>query len=113
MKSLADGKEFEHYSKYAKDTILTEYFNTRKVMFPVLSYVSKDGHEELKVVDGHMTENLIDYRDNPLFRDSLQFPDTVIVSRPFQSQEINELVINLAMAKNAYTTPINLTMLWT
>lgn len=96
--SIGTGKQLENYHIFHDDKTIEHYFRQFRYKFPVLSYAGKDGHEELKVIDGHASGNLLDHSQSAVFRDAIKFSDRVAVSPVVQSPDLHEPVINLVLA---------------
>jgi diguanylate cyclase (GGDEF)-like protein len=96
--SIAAGKRLENYHIFYNDKTIEDYFGQFRYKFPVLSYAGKDGHEELKLIEGHYSGNLLNYSKSAVFRDAIKFSDKVAVSPLVQSPDIHEPVINLILA---------------
>jgi diguanylate cyclase (GGDEF)-like protein len=99
LKSIAKSKQFEQYHTFYDNEVLNNYFAHFKYEFPVLSYVREDGREELKLVDGSLSDDAITHSENAVFQDALKSPNIVVVSQPVVSRELREPVIQLALAR--------------
>ncbi len=102
LKSIANSKMVEVYSTKFQDLALSEYLANFRELFPVLSYVNADGAEEVKIVNGDISDQLIDRGEDVLFRRAMKTPNTVFLSSVERSPDTGSLALRLAIARRAY-----------
>ena len=102
LKSIANNKVVQVYSTKFQDPVLSEYMADFKEVLPVLSYVNADGIEEVKVVNGDVSNQFIDRRDDVLFRRAMKAPNKVFLSSVELSPELGLPALRMAIAKRAY-----------
>ena len=95
-------QEFKSYHENSRDRALIEDFTKYKVQLPELSYVNKEGREEIKVINGKQSEEYSDYGNSSFFKDAIAAPNKVIISSEEFSQELGVPVIRFALAKYSY-----------
>jgi len=100
LQSIARGRQYQQYYLLHDEKVLADYLSSFKHQFPVLSYVGKDGNEETKIIDGNPSQILMDYSKSFFLKQAMHQPNSVIVSQPFQSWDIDEPVIELALARD-------------
>ncbi len=100
LKNITYAEEFSGYLKYYRDEALLAHFNRYKNIFPVLSFINEDGHEELKMINGSEADTLKDYSREPFFK-KLK-PDRVFIMPAGFSEELHEMVIRMFLLKRHY-----------
>lgn len=80
LKQIALGDPVKRYSQSYEDKLLTEYFSTFKNEFPILSFVSRQGIEELKVVNGINHFYLSDINQSRLFDEISWKPNAIFTT---------------------------------
>lgn len=77
LKQIALGDPVKRYSKSYEDKLLTEYFSNFKNEFPILSFVNRQGIEELKVINGINHFYLSDINQSRLFDEITWKPNKI------------------------------------
>ncbi|UCE71019.1 MAG: PAS domain S-box protein [Nitrospiraceae bacterium] len=98
---IADSEEFTSYQRYRNiplALLLMNYSNT----FPVLSFIDKDGYEEIKVVGGRKEDDLIQHDMSGFLQEAISSPNKVVISSFMDSPELSEKVMTLALSKQSY-----------
>jgi len=98
---IADSEEFTSYQRYRNIPLalfLMNYSNT----FPVLSFIDKDGYEEIKVVGGRKEDDLIQHDTSGFLQEAISSPNKVVISSFMDSPELSEKVMTLALSKQSY-----------
>ena len=74
---IATGREMLRYSKKFSGNVFFGYLDQFSDEFPVLSYVSEQGQEELRIENGVNSTLLINISNTPLFRYLIDHPNKV------------------------------------
>ena len=90
------------YHIYFRDLPLIRHLSKFKNVLPMLSYLDRDGDEQIKVVDGHPSNYLKNYRQEPWFEQALQAPNRVLVGKPTMLEELPGLCLPLVTARFDY-----------
>lgn len=80
LKQIALGDPVKRYSQSYEDKLLTEYFSSFKKEFPILSFLNKQGIEELKVINGVNHFYLTDINQTRFFEEISWKPNTIFTS---------------------------------
>ncbi len=102
MNRLSEGRQLREYKKTDNREMLAEYFAKFREEFPVLSYVNEQGIEEVKVVNGELSEYLLDMKDSITFQDALWDSNTVMIEPHVYSADLDKFVMRLVMGKYGY-----------
>ena len=98
-----DSREFKDFNITAKNLPLIELFTKFNKMFSVVTYVNKEGQEEVKVVKGKLSDRpLANISKDPVFQDSLRQRNKIVISPVRPSPELGEPVICLMLSKYTY-----------
>jgi PAS domain S-box-containing protein len=101
LKRITEGPDFINFHINYRELALIAHFAKFRNDFPVLSFISEEGSEEVKVVQGESSEALHDYSDSRLFQKTVWNPDEVIIA-PYYSLDGAEPVITMTMARHGY-----------
>lgn len=102
MERIAEGKSVMSYRERYLDRALAANFVNYREEFPVLSYVSEKGMEEVKVINGELSRDWRDISQSDVFRKALEERNKAVVSSVESSSELGVPVIRLALAKYGY-----------
>ncbi|WP_321394214.1 response regulator [uncultured Desulfuromusa sp.] len=91
----------EYHKNYRDPVLLKELAELHQSM-PVLSWVSREGKEEVKVVDGQMSAELSSFSEAPWLKRLLENPNHVIINGPLISPELEKTSIEFLIARFKY-----------
>lgn len=104
LQRILDDEGFDQVSLHNNYKMLAEHMAGYKDVFPSLSYVNKDGIEELKVVKGkissasdHISDDFTHYQDA-----LLKHSDDVFISPVMISRDLKTPVISMVSARYEY-----------
>ncbi|MBU0909534.1 MAG: cache domain-containing protein, partial [Proteobacteria bacterium] len=102
LERIADGPEVINYSINFREAALASYLAGFHSSFSNLSFINRQGIEELRVTDGEIAQNVADYSDSSFFSESLAHPNKVLIFQNEPMQQTKEPVLRLAIAKHQY-----------
>lgn len=102
IERIGTGQEISEYAKTYNDSALVQYLNKFTSEFPVLVYVTEDGIEEVKLVNGKRAEQLEDLSDTELFQDALWERNRVHVALDARSSDPSALALGFALCRQSY-----------
>ncbi|MCJ7544005.1 MAG: ATP-binding protein [Phycisphaerae bacterium] len=102
IERLGTGQEIADYAKTYNDPALVQYLNRFADEFPVLAYVTEDGIEEVKIVNGKRTEQLEDLSETALFQDALWERNRVRVALDTRGGDPSALALGFAICRQSY-----------
>jgi PAS domain S-box-containing protein len=102
LERITADKEIDDYAEKFQEMPLFRYFAKFEREFPVLIYVNEKGGEEVKVVNGLLSEDLRSVSSDPLFRRVTKMPNSVVTTQPQYSPELGEPVIRMGLQRRYY-----------
>lgn len=96
---IAEGHEFHDYTGTSPDHILLEYLGIYHSDFPVISYINREGFEEVKIIHDESSRDLNDYGGSEFFQKVFWSPNELIIERLW-SLNLNASVISISTAKH-------------
>ncbi len=102
LERVAAGREIDEYSEKFQELPLYRYLAKFEGEFPVLSYLNEKGIEEVKVVNGSMSDEPINHGSDPLYLSVVKTPNSVRIMRAERSSEMDEPVIRMGLEKRFY-----------
>ncbi|MBI5557830.1 MAG: diguanylate cyclase [Deltaproteobacteria bacterium] len=100
---IADGQEIVHYSTNYRETALASYLAGFHHSFPNLSFINERGVEEMRIIDGEISQNFQDFSQSLFFKKTLSHPNKALI---FQDEMFNNPkapALKLAIAKFRYS----------
>lgn len=92
--TIAKSDAARKYHKGHNPLILQYHFSRYISQFPIISYVSEEGMEEVKNVNGAVSFNYINLSDSLFFQDTIQTPNKVHLGPPRYSGLIDAYVLD-------------------
>ena len=102
LERVGQGHEIEEYVFKYKALPILKYLGKFRHEFPVLSYINKDGQEELKVVNGVESDHYLNLGNKLLFQDALWSPNKAVISAAELDRDLGVPVFKLALALYNY-----------
>lgn len=90
------------YQHNFRDLALARHLAKFNKVFPVLSYLDKQGRENVKVLRGKMSIQLADRGDEAWFDEALQRRNEIVFSGIAASPDIGELCLSIGVARYGY-----------
>ena len=90
------------FSHNFRELALSSHLAKFATPLPVLSYLNKQGQEEVKVVHGRKTDQLLDLADEPWFAAALARKNEVVIGEVGISPELKQPCLTLAIAHFGY-----------
>lgn len=102
LERVGKGHEVEEYIFKYKSLPMLKYFGKFREEFPLLSFINKEGQEELKVIKGTESDNYRNIGKDLFFQDALWAPNRTVISPAMLSEDLGEPAINMALALYNY-----------
>jgi len=102
MKRIASGREVVDFPRNYRVPALADYFDKFRERLPVLSYINSEGKEEVKMVNGRISDKSQDYDKNAFVLEARRHPNDVVIAPVGMSRELREPVIQMALARYRY-----------
>ncbi|MFH1189609.1 MAG: cache domain-containing protein [Candidatus Omnitrophota bacterium] len=102
VEGMSKSREVEDYHINYRDVALTKYFTKFSEDFSKISYIGKNGQEEVKVVNGAVSENLLDMSRDRYLREAMRNPNKVILAEAGHDAETGMPVMDMVMARHGY-----------
>ncbi len=102
IERVAADREVDDYAEKFQEMPLFRYFAKFEAEFPVLIYVNEKGGEEVKVVNGTVSEDLRNVSSDPLYRRVVQNPNSVVIMPAENSPSLGEPVIRMGIQRRYY-----------
>jgi PAS domain S-box-containing protein len=102
IERVAADREIDDYAEKFQEMPLFRYFAKFEGEFPVLIYVNEKGGEEVKVVNGTLSEDLRNVSSDPLYRRVMETPNTVVIMPAENSPALGEPVIRMGIQRRYY-----------
>jgi len=99
---MGDDNQIERYNEKFSEPILDSLLHKYENISSIISYINQDGFEIKKVINKKISDNLNDFKLNPLYEVSIKNPNNVVSSNIKWSQELNNYVIEFALFKQGY-----------
>ena len=99
---LAESPEISNYTVNYRETALAAYLAAFQSSFPGISFINEQGQEELRLVDGEITQNVQNFKENPIFNKALGQPNTVVLAHAAPELHGKGPALQLALAKYQY-----------
>jgi PAS domain S-box-containing protein len=98
---IVKDRVIEIYTEKYSDLMLAEYFSKFKDVFSALSFINRDGVEEVKFAAGKRSEELNDVSSTAIFQDAVRYPGKVFVSMP-RTEPDDTPVLRFVSARESY-----------
>ncbi|MBI4648149.1 MAG: PAS domain S-box protein [Bacteroidia bacterium] len=102
IEDMARSNELKIYSERYIEPIIFQYFVSFEKNFPSLTYVNKNGMEEVKVVEQIRSWNLKNINDSIYLKNALKNPNKVIISPVKYNEDLKMLAIEFIIANYEY-----------
>jgi two-component system sensor histidine kinase/response regulator len=102
IERVAADQEIDDYAEKFQEMPLFRYFAKFEGEFPVLIYVNEKGGEEVKVVNGALSEDLRNITSDPLYRRVMENPNSVVIMPAENSSLLREPVIRMGIQRRYY-----------
>ncbi len=102
IERVAADREIDDYAEKFQEMPLFRYFAKFEGEFPVLIYVNEKGGEEVKVVNGSLSEDLRNVSSDPLYRRVMESPNTVVIMPAEDRPALGEPVIRMGIQRRYY-----------
>jgi PAS domain S-box-containing protein len=102
IKRIAADKEIDEYSEKFQELPLFRYLAKFEREFPILIYINEKGVEEVKVVNGRMSDEPVDHSSDPLYLSVIRTPNAVQIMRAERTPEMDEPVIRMGLERRFY-----------
>lgn len=102
MKRITESPEFEDYHDKYRDLPLARHFAKFKNEIPVLSYINKEGREEVKTIYGKLSRATHNHKGKLYIRDSLSSPNQVKIRVDRGCSELRCATIIMTTSKFGY-----------
>ncbi len=99
---IANSRDVEVYAQNRQPPMLNEYFSKNTWPFSSLSFLNEDAVEEVKIVNGSVSTRYRDLRERKIVQRAQAAPNSVHVSAPFYSREIDAPALQLAIQQQGY-----------
>ncbi|WP_020674743.1 hybrid sensor histidine kinase/response regulator [Geopsychrobacter electrodiphilus] len=100
--SLLGRVETLEYEKYSRDLPLVKHFTKFHKVLPRLSYLNRDGEEEVKVVNDKVVQRFDNYRQTLWFAQAMSKPNQVVLGKVTTLPDSQEPSLPMAMARFNY-----------
>ncbi len=103
LADIANARELDLYAQKYQDILLTKHLARFQDQFPVLSYVTEKGVEEIKVVNGVPVSEYDTINTLPIFDYSYTNPNQAVISNAVHFiPTINNKMLGLAYTRQGY-----------
>ena len=102
LTGLMERVETLDYHKNYRDLPLAQHFSKFKKVLPVISWLDRNGQEEVKVVNGKIVKTYLNFEQNPIFQKALQRPGEVFFYGPVPGAELEGPVVEFLTARIDY-----------
>jgi len=102
IERIATGREVSDYGRKYDDPALVQYLGKFAREFPRLAYVTEDGGEQVKLIDGKTTDALEDVSDTELFQDALWERNKVHVQLCATGTDPSSLSMGFATCRQSF-----------
>lgn len=102
LENIAGSRELEVYSQNFQEGILREFLANDFGPFAKLAYLNEDGREEAKVINGKICTDYLDMSGLPIIQAVKANPNSVVLSEPYFSREINSPALQTAILQQGY-----------
>jgi len=102
LKEIAEAREVALYALKYQELLLGKHLSRYQEQFPVLSYVDKEGNQEFRMVNGHVSETHDNLSDQEVFRASLAAANQAILGEVVLSPELQGHALQFAYARIDY-----------
>ena len=99
---LADDKYLERYNENFEEATLARFLLSNGSHFDQLSYVDKEGFEIQKIVNGKISTELFNIKNNDLYNNVIKSPNKLFVSPIKYNTELNAFSLELAIHITSY-----------
>jgi len=99
---MGDDNQIERYNEKFSEPILDSLLHKYENISSVISYINQDGFEIKKIINKKISDDLDDFKLNPLYKVSIKNPNNVVSSNIKWSKELNNYVIEFALFKQGY-----------
>ncbi|MEW6087186.1 MAG: ATP-binding protein [bacterium] len=99
---MAESNELKIYSERFIEPIIFKYFVSFIKDFSSLSYINKNGMEEIKIIEQTRSQSLKDISDSIYFLKARRSPNKVIISPVKYNEDLKTHVLEFIVAKYEY-----------
>ncbi len=100
VEHIALGREILEFARSSNEPALAQYLGKFASEYPSLAYVSEDGLEQMKLIDGRPAENLEDISATQLFQDALWERNKVQLV--LEGEDSSALTLGFAVCRQSY-----------
>ncbi len=102
IKEIAEAREVALYAQKYQELLLGKHLARYQEQFPTLSYVSKDGNQEFRLVNGHASETLDNLADLKVIQTSMAAPNQAVLGEVVLDPVSQTQVLQFAYTKIDY-----------
>jgi len=100
--AMGNDNKLEKYTQDFSEPTLDILLYAYEDIADIVSYINSDGFEVKKIVNKKSSKDLKDFKLNPLYKKSLQNPNSVVHSEVVWSEELSSYVVEFALFKQGY-----------
>ncbi len=91
-----------NYHKNYRDLPLSQHFSKFQKLLPSLSWLNQAGQEEVKVINGKISQDYLDWSKEPWLNKVLAEPNRVFINGPVTCSDLDAVVIEFVVARIDY-----------